>query len=519
MAELAQLDILKKVTNLSDMQQKLLLTILELLPFAASLPQQEVYVYTTNKDGNIIYWSEENIDAKLDQYKEVQPFEMGLWQKVLHTGAPVKGYMERKLGHMERLVAFPIIDNGGRCIGGIAIIHAGLGHKESEEETKLADILAETTYMAMLVPMQQEPELYTPLSYRDGLIIFDDGGLILYANEAASRLVDLLGFDRRLLHTSVYGGSLKMSWVKQALQMHRGAIAEEIYGDIVLEQRVIPISIGNRKKRSMLILKDRTEYRRQEQALLVKNSVIKEIHHRVKNNLQVVAGLLRMEGRRSHNEEVKKALREGVSRIESMALVHELISHYDEDYIDLRTIGEELFRLLRLAMMRPHQKIEFIYEGPKIVVSSHRGSYISLILNELISNSLEHGFNILNEASPSEVTQTEVAQTKEYQIRSEINQIMDHYNLTEIVQTKEHQLPSYGATHFYIKIKASHILNKIQLIVEDNGCGFGPNFDVTTSSRLGLQIIKNLVENELNGTLLCKNSEGATVILEFPEEQ
>ena len=230
MTNIVDTTVLERISALSAMQQKLLLNILELLPFAASLPQQEVYVYTLNQEGQIIYWSKESIHSKLSEYKEVKPYEVGLWNEVLKTSSVVKGYMERRLGSMERLVAFPIIDNGGRCIGGIAIIHTGLVRQESEEETKLSDILAETTYMTMMVP-QQDEQLYEPLSYRDGLIIFDESGLILYANEAAARLVDLLGFDRRLLNTSVYGGSLKMSWVKQALQMHRGAIIEEIYGE------------------------------------------------------------------------------------------------------------------------------------------------------------------------------------------------------------------------------------------------------------------------------------------------
>ena len=97
-----------------------------------------------------------------------------------------------------------------------------------------------------------------------------------------------------------------MSWVKQAIRDHRGAVSEEIYGDIIVEQTILPINAGTRAKRSFLFLKDKTAFRRKEQELMVKNSVIKEIHHRVKNNLQTVAGLLRMEARRSDSEQVKK---------------------------------------------------------------------------------------------------------------------------------------------------------------------------------------------------------------------
>ncbi|MDY3974351.1 sensor histidine kinase [uncultured Veillonella sp.] len=493
--------VLEKVTSLSDIQQKLLLTIIELLPFASSLPQQEVYVYTYNIEGQIIYWSKNNLTNDLSQYKSVKPYEVGLWHEVLQKATPVKGYMERRLGSMERLVAFPIIDNGGRCIGGIAIIHTGLTHQESEEETNRSDILADTTYMAMMVP-QQQAELYKPLSYHDGLIIFDESGIILYANEAAARLVDLLGFDRRLLNTSVYGGSIKMSWVKQALQMHRGAITEEIYGHIILEQRLIPVSSGHYGKRSLLILKDQTEYRQQEQALLVKNSVIKEIHHRVKNNLQVVAGLLRMEGRRSANEEVKRALQEGVSRIESMALVHELISHYDEDYIEVRTIAEELVRLLRRSMMRPEQQLEFSYEGPSITVSSHRGSYISLILNELISNSLEHGFHFLE--LPSASTSNSLPRAESSNLDSVEARKVNISADSQINRLTIHTARKDGFVH---------------LTVKDNGQGFPPDFDLKLSSRLGLQIIRNLVENELNGALTFNNTDGAEIQIQFAEEK
>ena len=65
-----------------------------------------------------------------------------------------------------------------------------------------------------------------------------------------------------------------------------------------------------------------------------------------------------MEARRSDSDQVKKALQEGVSRIESMALVHEVISHYEEDYIELRTIAEELIRLLKRSFFRSEDNVQ-----------------------------------------------------------------------------------------------------------------------------------------------------------------
>lgn len=457
-------DTLKLHTDLSEPQQRLMRNVVRLLPFAASLPQQDVCVFTMAKDeqilvfGHIKDWPQAEI---MPDIRLLKPYEVGLWQDLLHTGRSVKGFMERKHGQLARLLAFPIVDNGGKCIGGIAMLHNGLEPHTEEPLMAASDVLAETTYMAMIVPQQNQAELYTPLSYQDGIIIFDEAGIILYANEAASHLVDLLGFDRRLVGTSIYGGSLKMSWVKQAIRDHRGAVAEEIYGDIIVEQTILPINAGTRAKRSFLFLKDKTALRRKEQELMVKNSVIKEIHHRVKNNLQTVAGLLRMEARRSDSDQVKKALQEGVSRIESMALVHEVISHYEEDYIELRTIAEELIRLLKRSFFRSEDNVQCEYIGDSILLSSQRAGYVSLILNELISNSFEHGFGCL----------------------------------------KTEETISSGSM-----VVAGYLTKGIiTLTVTDNGCGLPDDFDVKASRRLGLQIIQNLVTNELGGTMTIED--------------
>ncbi|MBS4912725.1 MAG: sensor histidine kinase [Veillonella sp.] len=529
---------LETKTNLNPVQQQLLIHITKLLPFANSLPQQSVFLYTLHKDGTILHWTplsrrshkkrlqtDDKTGYKFSQagdtpvprkelvimedgsqaysLENVSAYELALWNEVFNTGHAVKGFMERSHGNLDRLMAFPIKDNGGKCIGGIAVVHTGFMQQDEHRNTALSDVLGETTYLSMLVPAQTQLELYKPLSYKDGVIIFDEAGIILYANEPAARLVDLLGFDRRLLGTSIYGGSLKMSWVKEALRNHRGAVSEEIYGNIIVEQTIIPVSTGHRSKRSFLLLKDRTEYRRQEQALLVKNSVIKEIHHRVKNNLQVVAGLLRMESRRSDNEEVKKALREGVSRIESMALVHELISHYDEDYINLRTIGEELFRLLRRAMVPSDKTVFFSYDGPDVELSSHRAGYVSLILNELISNSMEHGFNFLSEENSGATTHS-----------------VQSHNEWDLMDDKQIKADALNR-RFRIKMKVTKTNGEITLVLSDSGVGFPSDFDIVKTSRLGLQIIKNLVENELNGSIHCGTAEshGAAVTITFSDAE
>lgn len=437
-------DFYRDQTELTEPQRVLLEQVFGYLSFLSTISGAEVTLYTLTKEKEVLQLGKASPRDSEELAKAIvyPAYEFPLWVKAVEEGASLTGLQEKSHGRLWRLAVFPIVDNGGKTIGGLAFVGPG-----EEEEFFL---LAETAYRAVMVPDQQHSELYEPLSYREGILIFNAGGTILYANEVARHLVNLLGFDRRLVGASIFGGTLKLSVVKQALASHKGALMEEVYGDMVLAQYIIPVIAGGKTIRSYLILKDRTEYRKAEQALLVKNSVIKEVHHRVKNNLQTVAGLLRMQGRRSTSEEVKQALQESIGRIESMALVHDIISHYDEDFIDARTIAEELLRLLQQSFARPEQSILCEYQGTSLLLTPKQGSYISLVLNELITNAFKHG------------------------LREEKN------------------------GHIIVSLSLEE--GKALLTVQDNGGGLPVDFNAQKSSRLGLQILRNLAENELKGS-------------------
>ena len=85
----------------------------------------------------------------------------------------------------------------------------------------------------------------------------------------------------------------------------------------------------------IIILSDITEIRKKDKELMIKSAVIQEIHHRVKNNLQTIASLLRLQSRRSNSPEVKEALRESINRILSISVVHEFLSQQGEENIDV----------------------------------------------------------------------------------------------------------------------------------------------------------------------------------------
>ena len=457
-------DILNR-TPLGPLQISLLEHISKLISFGESLTRQRIQIFTplleTGKSESPQQCADMLCIERSDQGIITRQLKGShTWHAMMKDGQPLIGLDDKQRQHV-----FPIVDNGGRIIGGISFtLSSSIKIEQYEQEYVLSD----TMQRLMLTATDEQILSYEPMSYFDGLIIFDDTYKILYANDAAMKLVDVLGFDRRLVGSSIFSSTLKMSAIQQVLSDRSILTNEEIYQDMVIRQHMIPIAMGRNETRCFLVLHDCTRESKQQQELLVKNSIIKEVHHRVKNNLQTVAGLLRMEARRSSLPDVKQALQEGINRIESMALVHDIVSHYDEDYIGIRSIYDELCRLLRMSMVRQDQEVTFTYSGEDMLISPHMASYVSLIINELITNSLEHGLD-----------------------------------------------GNRGNVHLAVTDAG----NTIKLAFTDNGKGLPSDFSVSSNKRLGLTIINNLVTHELKGSLSIENTGTGVLVTIYMKKE
>ena len=463
---------LDKETELYQTQQALLLQFSERLSFGKAISEQGVSLLVHAKDGHLL------LSGALDNSHTgmVQKYEVPMdhpMQQMLRSGKPYAGLMDWEEPTDTGITiepyyayVYPIVDNGGKCIGACAFTNP-VSEVYSSRYDEFMSIVSQTTFQGMLVPQLQQPELYEGISVLDGILFFEQDGTILYANRAAKKLGDIFGIDRRLQGTSIYSSTLKVGRIKKALEDRVGTIDEELYGDIALRQVMIPVVLGVKWKRGILVLQDKTELRKRDQQLLVKNSVIKEVHHRVKNNLQSVAGLLRMQSRRSGSDDVKQALQDSIHRIESMALVHEIVSNFDEDYVALRSIIEELWRLLRQGLGSSEQRIDMDYTGDDIIMSSHKASYVSLVMNELFSNLFKHAFKDRTEG---------YVQVDVRDVRGDEQDDMLH------------------------------------ITIRDTGCGLPDDFESTRQRRLGLQIIDNLVRNELEGTIAWTSQGTGTVV-------
>lgn len=218
-------------------------------------------------------------------------------------------------------------------------------------------------------------------------------------------------------------------------------------------------------KGTILIIQDVTELRTKEKELMMKSVVIQEIHHRVKNNLQTVASLLRLQMRKGFPEESKVYFEDTLNRIYSISSVYELIlANTDSDDEDVNII--ELTRKISSTMVlnEIHKKVNLIIQsnGNKILTTSRKAVSIALIINELVQNSLKHAF-------PEEVNG---------------------------------------------EIEVSFYSNKdfLELHIFDNGVGI-----IQPKASLGLEIVHNLVMNDLNGEFRYLPAEqGTHAVITFP---
>jgi two-component sensor histidine kinase len=194
--------------------------------------------------------------------------------------------------------------------------------------------------------------------------------------------------------------------------------------------------------------------------LQVRHTLMQEMHHRVKNNLQQVASLLRLQLRHGHYRSIEEATNDSLNRILAIATVHDLLSREDLDHVGVRSIAETLVAHHAQSFLPPDRQIEFSVRGEDVRLNMTQATQVALVLNELIQNSIEHGFRV--------ATQGEV-----------------HVN----VETADGQ---------------------VGIWVSNNGDQLPPGFDAQVASHLGLQIVANL-SRALGGAFKLGERLGWTV--------
>ncbi|HZL81135.1 MAG TPA: sensor histidine kinase, partial [Demequina sp.] len=153
----------------------------------------------------------------------------------------------------------------------------------------------------------------------------------------------------------------------------------------------IPVMENGTRVGAVLLCRDVSDLRRRERELITKDATIREIHHRVKNNLQTVAALLRLQSRRVEAPEAKEALSEAMRRVATIAMVHETLSGTLDELVHFDDL---VARAARMAadVASPDVQVKIVREGDFGMIPAQFASSLALILTELVTNAVEHGF-------------------------------------------------------------------------------------------------------------------------------
>jgi two-component sensor histidine kinase len=326
------------------------------------------------------------------------------------------------------------------------------------------------------------PEHQAALAPRvgDGLVRLDERGVVTFASPNAVSAYRRLGLSADLVgaHLGDVTATLasRAAPVDEALSMvisgWAAREAEVEAAGTTVRLRVIPLTPDGVRTAALVLCRDVTEVRRRERELVGKDATIREIHHRVKNNLQTVAALLRLQARRLPDGETgaREALAEAERRIGSIAVVHETLSLAGSDAVDFDEVADRVVALTG-EMGSAGGAVRVRREGSFGLLAPEVATPLALVLVELVQNAVEHGLD-----------------GRGGEVRIEV-----------VVATG----PEGG--------------DLLTVAVADDGAGLPATFDPAVDGGLGLQIVRTLVEGELGGTLAVVRADpGTRVEVDLP---
>jgi two-component sensor histidine kinase len=316
----------------------------------------------------------------------------------------------------------------------------------------------------------------------DGLVQLDADGSVAYASPNAlsayrrlGHLGDLIGLQLAEVTAGLTpltpGARDEPAATVAAGRIPRQGEVEA--RDAVVQLRSIPLRPGGQHIGAVVLVRDVTELRRRERQLIGKDATIREIHHRVKNNLQTVAALLRLQARRMAVPEARAALEESVRRISSIAVVHETLSGTLDESVHFDEIADRIASMVAdVGAPDPgavsQRGVRVTRQGTFGVLPAEVATPLAMVVAELLQNAVEHAFVGL-----------------------------DGPGTVELVAARDADAG-------------------LRVAVLDDGRGLPAGFSLDGSQRLGLQIVRTLVETELGGRLSVdgRTARGTAVTVE-----
>jgi two-component sensor histidine kinase len=290
----------------------------------------------------------------------------------------------------------------------------------------------------------------------DGVLVLDDEARVRYASPNAVSALHRVGIGANAVGMRLTELGFNDSPVRRAFETRLPVVEEfDQTPDVTLLARCMPVLAGGEVTGGVLLIRDVTEVRKRDRLLLSKDATIREIHHRVKNNLQTISSLLRLQGRRLNSDEAKAAVAESVRRIRTIALVHETLSREPGDDVAFLEIVRPLLRLAEEGLQSPDRPVRFSVQGDGGRLPSTVATPLSVVLTELLQNAVDHGF-------------------------------------------------PEGSTGGNVVVVLDNADAVLHIRVVNDGRPLDPGFELNAATGLGLSIVRTLVTTELDGTIVMQ---------------
>ncbi len=305
----------------------------------------------------------------------------------------------------------------------------------------------------------------------DGVLRLDPDGVVTYASPNAVSAVHRLGHDGDVIGVKLAAAVVDLlparspadedlSQVLRGRVAHRGEVQTRSAAVMV---RSIPLSEAERRVGAVLLVRDVSELRRRERELATKDVTIREIHHRVKNNLQTVAAVLRLQARRVDDPSGRAALEDAVRRVATIASVHETLSSGLDDHLDFDEVAARGLQAALDLGNRSGVRVTGSMQGSFGTVCSEDATAIAMVLAELVQNAVEHGLADRD-----------------------------------------------GSVRVQVEREQHDQVDQVRVEVVDDGAGLPDGFDPQTGG-LGVQIVRSLVA-DLGGRITWRPQEKGTAV-------
>jgi two-component system, sensor histidine kinase PdtaS len=403
------------------------------------------------------------VGTRLDEH------ERPLVARAFRNGEIIEGEIHLAVVRERVRVLCVPIRRDGRVIGVLTRESApSIGRQHGELERTYLDIFNRFARMIAAgdFPYEEKDDTAEAPRVGDGVLLVDPSGRVEYTSPNAVSALHRVG-----VHANAEGlrfGELGLdeSLIKTAFHLRQPTVEEvERSNEVTVVFRCLPITDRGELSGAVVLIRDISELRRRDRLLLSKDATIREIHHRVKNNLQTISSLLRLQGRRLGSDEGKAAIEESARRIRSIALVHETLSREAGDDVPFVEIARELSRMVEEGLVDPSRPFRVEVSGEAESVPAAQATALSVVLNELLQNAVDHAF-------PAELDQ--------------------------------------GSEPGRVSVQMERTDHTMVIVVADDGVGLPVDFDLDTSTGLGLSIVRTLVESELGGELSLERGSGAS---------